>query len=136
VIDRLVADHFDLADIGFTRKLEEDLDTVAEGKAKRVDVLGPFHDRLTKQIDAALEKKGKWWPDPEPTGEKCPECGKHELVKRWGKNGPFIGCPGYPECKYTRNIAGPNGEGGESREPVMTDFKCQVCGSPMMKRWG
>src|SRR6185369_17713454 len=51
VIDRLVADHFDMADIGFTRKLEEDLDTVAEGKAKRVDVLGPFHDRLTKQID-------------------------------------------------------------------------------------
>jgi DNA topoisomerase I len=135
VIDRLVRDGFDLADIGFTRKLEEDLDAVAEARAKRLDVLAPFHERLQKQIAHTLEQKGKWWPDPEPLGEDCPECGK-ELVKRWGRNGPFIGCPGYPECSYTRNIAGPDGEGGESRQPEPTDYKCDKCGSMMLKRWG
>ena len=33
----------------------------------------------------------------------CPFCGK-KLIKRNGKYGEFIGCTGYPECKYTRKI--------------------------------
>ncbi|MFW6197281.1 MAG: type I DNA topoisomerase [Myxococcota bacterium] len=135
VVDRLVRDGFDLADIGFTRKLEEDLDAVAEARAKRLDVLAPFHERLQRQIAKSLEQKGKWWPEPESLGEQCPECGK-DLVKRWGRNGPFIGCTGYPECSYTRNVAGPDGEEGESRQPEPTDYKCDKCGSMMLKRWG
>ena len=39
---------------------------------------------------------------------KCPRCGR-ELVTREVKEGPrkgtrFIGCSGFPECRYTRNI--------------------------------
>jgi DNA topoisomerase-1 len=133
IVDRLVTDEFDLADIGFSRKLEEDLDEVAEGRAKRLDVLAPFHARLTKQINRALKKEGKWWPEPEDVGEKCPECGK-DLMKRWGKNGPFIACTGYPECRYTRNPGDdPN---DTSRQPVPTDYKCQECTSMMLRRWG
>lgn len=30
---------------------------------------------------------------------KCPHCGK-VLIKRMGRFGPFLSCPGYPECKY------------------------------------
>lgn len=33
----------------------------------------------------------------------CPFCGK-KLIKRIGKYGQFIGCTGYPKCKYTRQI--------------------------------
>lgn len=33
----------------------------------------------------------------------CPECGK-ELVKRNGRNGSFIGCSGFPKCRYSRSI--------------------------------
>ncbi len=33
----------------------------------------------------------------------CPWCGK-SLVKRDGKNGAFLGCSGYPKCKYTKTI--------------------------------
>jgi DNA topoisomerase I len=134
VVERLVDDEFDLADIGFTRKLEEELDAVAEGRAKRIEVLAPFHERLQKQIERAVAKKGKWWPDPEDIGEKCPECQK-DLMKRWGKNGPFIGCPGYPECKYTRNI-GTDAETQASRAPEPTEYTCHECGSMMLKRWG
>jgi DNA topoisomerase-1 len=131
VIEKLVADHFDLADIGFTRKLEEDLDAVAEARLKRLDVLKPFHERLTKQIEESLSHKGKWWPEPEALEEACPDCGK-QLMKRWGKNGPFIGCTAYPECKYTRDL----GTTADERKPVMTDYKCPECGEKMMKRWG
>ena len=33
----------------------------------------------------------------------CPRCGK-ALVLRKGKNGNFMGCKGYPQCKFTKNI--------------------------------
>jgi DNA topoisomerase-1 len=56
-------------------------------------------------------------------------------MKRWGRNGPFVGCDGYPECKYTRPLPG-EGEEGEDRQPQLTDYKCEECGSQMMKRWG
>jgi DNA topoisomerase-1 len=134
VVEKLVAGNFDLADIGFTRKLEEDLDAVGEARAKRLDVLQPFHDRLQAQIAHAVEDKAKWWPEPVETGEKCPESGD-PLVKRWGRNGPFIGCTKYPECRYTLNI-GPDGEVEPPKEPELTDYDCHECGAKMTKRWG
>jgi hypothetical protein len=33
----------------------------------------------------------------------CPKCG-HQLRRRSGKYGPFMGCAGYPSCKYTQSI--------------------------------
>ncbi|HCC68051.1 TPA: DNA topoisomerase I, partial [Patescibacteria group bacterium] len=57
-------------------------------------------------------KYGKFWacekyPECKTTipmllNEKCPECGEH-LVERRGKWGrTFIGCSGYPKCKYIK----------------------------------
>ncbi|MCR5001920.1 MAG: topoisomerase DNA-binding C4 zinc finger domain-containing protein [Lachnospiraceae bacterium] len=37
--------------------------------------------------------------------QKCPKCGQY-LVKRSGKYGAFLGCSGYPDCKYTENLKG------------------------------
>lgn len=60
-------------------------------------------------------KYGKFWACeryPECKGsvalllnEKCPECGKNlvERRSRWGKT--FLGCSGYPECKYIKNAS-------------------------------
>jgi DNA topoisomerase I len=136
VAEHLVADNFDLANLEFTRQLEEGLDAVAEARGKRLDILAPFHERLQKQIAKSLEDKGKWWPEPESINEACPECGK-DLMRRWGRNGVFIGCVGYPDCKYTRPVP-VEGETGPdaSRQPQLTDYKCELCSSPMMKRWG
>ena len=135
VIEKLVADHFDLADIGFTRKLEDDLDAVADARVKRLDVLQPFHERLQAQIAHAVEQTGKWWPEPEEIpGAICPECSR-PLLRRWGRNGPFVGCAGYPECRYTANI-GPDGEIEPPKEPELTEYDCTECGAKMMKRWG
>ena len=135
VIEKLVGDNFDLADIAFTRRLEQGLDDVAEGRVKRIDILAPFHKRLQEQIAISLEDEGKWWPEPESIDEECPECKKNPLMRRWGRNGIFIGCDGYPECKYTRPIP-VEGEEDIDRQPVMTDLPCEECGTMMMKRWG
>jgi len=51
--------------------------------------------KYTRPID------GEGAPEPEPTGEMCPECGR-PLVRKNGRFGPFVGCSGYPECKYIK----------------------------------
>lgn len=40
---------------------------------------------------------------PEEPELKCPKCGS-ELKKRKGKFGEFMGCTGYPACRFTQNI--------------------------------
>jgi ssDNA-binding Zn-finger/Zn-ribbon topoisomerase 1 len=42
----------------------------------------------------------------------CPQCGK-PLRERTGAKGPFVGCSGYPACKFTANgtLAQFTGEG-------------------------
>jgi DNA topoisomerase I len=134
VIGKLVDEGFDLADIGFSRKLEESLDAVAESRAKRLDVLAPFHDRLQEQIERAKEVKGKWWPEPEILETPCPKCGS-EIAKRWGRNGQFIGCTAYPDCDFTQNLDA-EGNPEEEKQPELTDYDCQLCGAKMYKRWG
>jgi DNA topoisomerase-1 len=53
--------------------------------------------RYTRNVD------GESRPEPEPTGEDCPECGR-PLVRRVGRYGPFVGCSGYPECRYIKKV--------------------------------
>jgi DNA topoisomerase-1 len=48
-------------------------------------------------------------------GESCPECGK-PLARRRGRYGPFIGCTGYPDCKYIK------------KTQVKTGVTCPLCG--------
>src|ERR1700694_5185547 len=38
--------------------------------------------------------------EAKPTGQTCPQCGKHQLVERKGRFGTFFACAGYPECTY------------------------------------
>ena len=67
----------------------------------------------------------------------CPECGK-ALRRRRGKHGPFIGCSGYPECRYIQKKSGKGKPGGSdstrSRPVVREDVKCPECGRPMVER--
>ncbi len=64
----------------------------------------------------------------------CPDCGK-PLARRSGRRGSFVGCTGYPSCKYIQagsNQAGPSA--GASAEP--TGEMCPECGKPLVKRQG
>ncbi|MFO0850515.1 MAG: type I DNA topoisomerase [Gemmataceae bacterium] len=71
-------------------------------------------------------------PQPVLTDFDCPVCGK-KMYKRVAKNGPFLGCSGYPECKGTMNL---DAEGKPVPSAVATEHKCDKCGSPMVKREG
>ncbi len=52
-------------------------------------------------LDPKCGKDGQE-PSNEVVGE-CPECG-NELIKRSGRYGEFIGCKGFPKCRYTKSI--------------------------------
>lgn len=41
-------------------------------------------------------------PDTPPFMQKCPLC-QGAMAERNGKNGPFLGCKSFPNCKGTRN---------------------------------
>ena len=34
----------------------------------------------------------------------CPECGGN-LIKKTAKQGPFLSCSNYPNCKYAKNLS-------------------------------
>ncbi len=57
---------------------------------------------LTEEQKAEQAKNAR--PKPELLEEKCPDCGE-PLLKRKNRRGQyFIGCSGFPKCRYIRNI--------------------------------
>jgi DNA topoisomerase-1 len=130
VVDGLVKSQLDFMDPAFTSKMEEELDDVEAGKEPRVDLLKRFYKRFRSQLDKS-KKLGRWNPDPEPTDEKC-ELDGGVMLKRWSKNGWFLGCANYPECKNTRDL----GEDGKPRPMRETGIDCDKCGKPMVIRSG
>jgi DNA topoisomerase-1 len=58
--------------------------------------------KATKPMSAAYEA-GYEKPEVKKLEEPCPECGK-DLLVRQSKRGPFVGCSGYPKCKFARDL--------------------------------
>ncbi len=124
VVDGLVRSRLDFIDPNFTAKLEEELDEVEAGQLNRVDFLKRFYVRFRQQLDESKKAK-RWNPDPVDTGVPCEVCNEGSLLKRWSKNGWFLGCSRYPTCKNTRNIDESGKEQAPPRETIFTCEKCQ-----------
>jgi DNA topoisomerase-1 len=102
-VNDLLVKHFPrIVDVQFTSGMEDRLDRVAEGDENWIALLhefyGPFDASVTKAETEAERVKltPKVLED-----EVCPECGK-ELHIRQGRFGEFVGCSGFPDCKFTR----------------------------------
>jgi DNA topoisomerase-1 len=133
VVDGLIGSNLDFMDPDFTAKMEEELDEVEAGRLGRVALLKRFYQRFRDQLDKSKKQK-RWVPDPAPTDQTCDQCGK-PMLKRWSKNGWFLGCSGYPECKNTQDL-GPDGEGTTPLPVRTTDYKCDKCTRPMVIKTG
>ena len=119
----------DIFNVKFTANMEDELDKIASGDYKYEKVMNDFYTPFTAAMEKANKEKDKIKSDlQESTGEKCDVCGR-EMVIRWGRNGRFMACSGYPDCKNTRPIDGPV-------EPQQSDEKCEKCGSPMVIKVG
>ncbi len=110
----------------FTADLETQLDDISGGRKAWQAVLGQFWDAFAKKIsetkdlsisnviDALDRDLGPHFfpvnPDaPEKDPRACPTCGGGRLGLKLGRSGGFIGCSNYPNCRYTRPLAVPNG---------------------------
>ncbi len=106
VNDRLVEFFPEIVNVGFTAKMEEKLDAVATGEQAWVPMLHEFYGPFARKVDIAQAKMLRIQIQPEPTGDLCPQCGE-PLVFRQGRRGKFIGCSGWPNCRYTAPITLP-----------------------------
>lgn len=110
----------------FTASLEEKLDEISDGKLAWKDVLRDFWKdfsgavdgikelRVTDVLDALNEELAPLvFPEREDGSNPriCPKCGNGNLSLKLGKFGAFVGCSNYPECGYTRQLDGQNGNG-------------------------
>jgi DNA topoisomerase-1 len=131
VVNKFLSEHFfHYVDYDFTARMEDDLDAISRGEKEWKPVLQDFWVDFKNQVK---EKESVDRPGVEMMEEACPKCGK-KLAKRLGRNGYFIGCTGYPDCNYTRNV---DDAVGASNEPeIVPDRKCPKCESNLVIKRG
>lgn len=100
-VNGLLVDHFpDIVDLGFTARLEEELDEIAEGQRDWVEVVRQFYEPFSRRLEEAAENMPELKPEPELLDRTCPQCGG-QLMIRHGRYGKFIGCSNFPDCRHT-----------------------------------
>ncbi|WP_027192232.1 type I DNA topoisomerase [Fundidesulfovibrio putealis] len=101
IVSDKLSEHFQtIMDVGFTAGMEEALDQVAEGQKDWHVLLAEFTAGFYPALEKAAKDMEKQVLD---SGLPCPACGKPMMVK-FGRNGEFLACSGYPECKSTSNF--------------------------------
>jgi DNA topoisomerase-1 len=129
-VNKILLDHFPhVFNIEFTAHMEDELDKIEDGRDNWVDVLKEFY----KPLSDSLEKVNANLKDirqstQEETDEVCEKCGSPMLI-RWGRNGRFLACSAYPDCRNTRAL---NGENGIEE----LDRDCPKCGNKLVMRTG
>lgn len=118
----------EIMDLSYTAGVEEQLDQVAEGGQKWVELLSGFYGNFKRELDEA--DKGMQRPAAKETDEKCPVCGKMMLKKR-SRFGEYLVCSD-STCKGKVNLT----SSGEKVQPEQTGEVCDKCGSPMVIRMG
>ncbi len=131
VTDKLVEAFPRIMDVGYTREMEAELDAVEEQHHDWVAMLEKFYGPFKKNLDEAHENLSHAKAETEPAPHKCPDCGG-ATVYRFGRNGRFLSCANYPECKH----AAPIDREGNPVKDELTDILCPICGKGMTRRKG
>ena len=137
VVSGLLVKSFpEIVSTDFTAQMEEQLDEVEEGVVDWVKLLRDFYEPFEKDLARAKVEMRDLKREEEPTLEVCEKCGKPMVIK-WGRNGYFLACSGFPDCRntkeYTRN---PDGTLTVLASTRPSDQTCPTCGSPMVIRRG
>ena len=123
-VTKLLIAHFpDIMDIGFTAKIEEQLDDIAEGTLEWEPMLQEFYSPFDKSIEKAMKEAERVPRDEidEETDEVCEQCGKPMVIKS-GRFGRFLSCSGFPDCKNAQPLL------------LRVGVDCPECGSDLVER--
>ncbi|MCP3950752.1 MAG: type I DNA topoisomerase [Desulfobacterales bacterium] len=140
IVNDLLVDNFPhVFDVDFTAKLEDQLDRIEENKKEAGDILESFYTPFQGHLEKAAEEMLSMRGVGIPTGLPCPECGRDQLHIKVGRNGHYLACNAYPDCRYTRNYN--RDEKGrivpiEIPAEEISDKICEKCGKPMVLKQG
>ncbi len=131
-VNRVLVQSFPhIINVDFTAKMEDELETIATGEQPYQKVMEDFYHPFISDVEAvdktasAVKKSLQ-----EKTDEVCEVCGKPMIIK-WGRNGRFMACSGYPACKTTKPLK-------EEQEAIKhaLGIKCDACGGDMVVKGG
>lgn len=134
VNDILTGNLPDIFDVGFTARMEQELDEIENGQQDYQNVLndfyGPFHTSIEDIYHRKREIKASL---VESTDEICEKCGSPMVIK-WNRKGQkFLGCSTFPQCRNTKSLPG-NSIREQAGEPV--DRICPECGGQLQIKTG
>ncbi|TAK52813.1 MAG: type I DNA topoisomerase [Bacteroidetes bacterium] len=125
----LIANFPDIFNVKFTAMMEDELDTIANGKQEFKQVLDDFYIPFSKSLEKVSQKTSELKKaTQEKTGEVCEKCGKPMVIK-WGRNGKFMACSGYPTCKNAKPLPEE-----QALQQHVVGMKCDLCGGDMIVR--
>ena len=137
VADLLVENFADIFDVMYTAKLEESLDDIEDGTQDWVQTLEEFYQKFEKDLRYAEQHMTDVKRMETPTEYRCEKCGKQMVIK-FGRNGKFLACSGYPDCSNTRELPPELSDAPpKDDEPVAEGEQiCENCGRPMVLKRG
>jgi DNA topoisomerase I len=135
VVSFLKAHFHEVVDLGFTARMEETLDQIAEGTQAWCGTVSSFLEEVDHWVRERKPERPRL-PLFEPAD--CPVCGKPmERVfsgksKQW-----FASCSDWPDCDGTLPLNADGTVGEPEPEPEPDErVRCEQCGKPMVLRDG
>ncbi len=135
VTDLLVESFPDILNVEFTASMEDELDKIEIGKEKWTKAMKRFYTPFERDLKKAEKEMRDVKRQEVPTDVDCDKCGAKMVIK-WGRNGEFLACPQYPECKNTKNFTREENGGIQIAAEEEVNESCELCGRPMLLRWG
>ena len=136
LVNGLLVESFpDILNVDFTAKMETELDSVEDGTMNWRAVLGEFYSPFKVDLEKAKEHMRDVKREEIATEHVCAKCGKPMVIK-WGRNGSFLACQGYPECRNTKEFTRAADGSIEIAKEQTTSEVCEVCAAPMVVKRG
>ena len=136
IVTEILIDSFpEILDVAFTARMERELDEIEEGERGWLDVLRAFYAAFRTRLDAAESSMKSPRGTTQETDVECDKCGSKMVIK-WGRNGHFLSCSNYPECKNAKPFSTDDEGNVVAEETPETDAVCEKCGAPMVVRRG